>query len=61
MFRSFVQALVDKTRHQVHEGRRQAMISAFKAVTAEVIPDFYGSLDLVVMFSKRKYKTQLKS
>jgi len=61
LFRSFVQSLVDKTRYKVFDCRKQAMLGAFKAVTASVLPDFYGDLDLTVMFSKRKYKTQLKS
>lgn len=60
LFRRFVQTLIVNTRNNVCCCRRNAFLSALKALVAESIIDFEGKLDLKLIFSKREYKTQLK-
>ena len=61
LFRRFVQDLIDKTRNKVCNCRKDAMLGAFRASTAESMCDFTGNFDLTLMFNKRQYKTHLKS
>ena len=61
MFRTFVQTLVNNTRDKVCTCRRQAMLGAFRAITGDTLCEFTGIFDINVIFSKRKYKTQLKN
>ena len=53
--------MIDSTRKKVYDCRRWSMLAAFRAITADSTPEFYGSIPIKLLFPQRQLKLQLTS